>query len=714
MAGAFLSSDWYRVAPLRPRLRSHVEIHRQRFRGEIWYILQDLHSGKYHRISPAGNLVVSLMDGRRSLQRLWELACERFPEDPPTQSDVIRLLSQLHSSDLIAGNVPPDIAELGRRYHDNERRSMLARLRNPLALRFPLFDPDAILTATQWIVRPLFTVWGFLLWLALVTTGVTLAVMNWGPLTEDLSNKVLSGQNLAVIALAYPLIKALHEMGHAYSTKIWGGEVHEIGVMFLVLIPVPYVDASASAAFPEKWRRAVVGGAGIMVETALAAIAMIFWLNAEPGLARTFAFNIILIGGVSTLLFNGNPLLRFDGYFVFADILEIPNLGARSGKYFWYLVQRYLLGLKSAQSPVTARGEAKWLLTYGVAAFFYRLLITFGISLFIASKFFFIGVILAIWALSNVFVMPVFKGLKFLFTHQGLRGRRGKVLGASAAVVLAVIVLIFYVPVPHATMAEAVVILDDAQILRAETDGFVTQISTDQATVAAGAVLARLEDPVLATETRLAVARLAEIRLQLNSAVVSDQVEANALRQQMKFLQNRLSLYQARSEALTVVAPEGGMALLPGAADLTGKMVHKGAVLGYLLAKQPLHLRVAVPQGEAELVRSGTRAVSYRLQRDLPHAVAARIIAYTPESQPILPAAGLGAEAGGPFATDPGDPRHQRTLQSLFVFDLAPLDGRSGIMVGERAIVRFDHGPEPLGLRIYRSIRQLFLSRFNV
>lgn len=714
MAGAFLSADWYRVAPLRPRLRSHVEIHRQRFRGEIWYILQDLHSGKYHRISPAANLVVSLMDGRRSLQRLWELACDRFPDDPPTQADLIRLLSQLHASDLIAGDVPPDIAEMGRRYHDNERRTMLARLRNPLALRFPLFDPDAILSATQWIVRPLFTVWGFLLWLALVITGVTLAVMNWGPLTQDLSNKVLSGQNLAVIALAYPIIKALHEMGHAYSTKIWGGEVHEIGVMFLVLIPVPYVDASASAAFPQKWRRAVVGGAGIMVEMALAAIAMIFWINAEPGLARTFAFNVILIGGVSTLLFNGNPLLRFDGYFVFADILEIPNLGARSGKYFWYLVQRYLLRIKTAQSPVTARGEAKWLLTYGIAAFFYRLLITFGISLFIASKFFFVGVILAIWALSNVFVMPIFKGLKFLFTHHGLRGRRGVVLTLSAGVVLALGLLVFYVPVPHATMAEGVVILDETQILRAETDGFVTQIATEQGQVAAGAVLARLEDPVLATETRLAVTRLDEIRLQLNAAVVSDQVEANALREQMRFLQNRLDLYQARSEALTVSAPAAGRALLPGATDLTGKLVHKGAVLGYLLADQPLRLRVAVPQAQAELVRGTTVAVSYRLQRDLGHAIAAKIIASTPESQPVLPAAGLGAEAGGPFATDPGDPSHKRTLESLFVFDLAPSDDRARSMVGERAIVRFDHGPEPLGLRIYRNIRQLFLSRFNV
>ena len=333
---------------MRPRLRSHVEIHRQRFRRETWFIVQDQHSGKYFRLSPAANLIASLMDGRRSLQSLWETACAQYPDDPPTQTEVIRLLSQLHHADLIAGDMPPDIAEMGERHHEQTRKSLMSRLRNPLALRFPLFDPDRFLGATLWMVRWLFTVWGFMLWLGLIITGVTLVALNWGALTGGLSDRILSAENIALIALAYPLIKAIHELGHAYATKVWGGEVHEIGLMFLVFIPVPYVDASSSAAFPEKWRRVIVGGAGIMVELALAAIAMIVWINVEPGLVRAFAFNVMLIGGVSTLLFNGNPLLRFDGYFVLADAVEIPNLGQRSSKYFWYIIQRYLFGLKEA------------------------------------------------------------------------------------------------------------------------------------------------------------------------------------------------------------------------------------------------------------------------------------------------------------------------------------------------------------------------------
>ena len=106
-------------------------------------------------------------------------------------------------------------------------------------------------------------------------------------------------------------MKALHELGHSYAVKRWGGEVHEIGIMFLVFMPVPYVDASESAGFQSKWQRAFVGAAGILVEIFLASLALFIWLNAEEGLVRAFAFNVMLIGGVSTLFFNGNPLLRF-------------------------------------------------------------------------------------------------------------------------------------------------------------------------------------------------------------------------------------------------------------------------------------------------------------------------------------------------------------------------------------------------------------------
>ena len=145
--------------------------------------------------------------------------------------------------------------------------------------------------------------------------------------------------------IAYPLVKGLHELGHGLTIQRWGGEVHELGLMLLVFIPVPYVEASAATTFPSKSRRMLVGAAGVMVELLLASLALLVWLSVEPGWVRDLAFDITVIGGVSALLFNGNPLLRFDGYYVFSDLLEIPNLASRSQRYYAYLGKRYLLGI---------------------------------------------------------------------------------------------------------------------------------------------------------------------------------------------------------------------------------------------------------------------------------------------------------------------------------------------------------------------------------
>ena len=232
-----------------------------------------------------------------------------------------------------------------------------------------------------------------------------------------------------MLLIAYPAVKALHELGHAYAIKRWGGEVHEIGLMFLVFMPVPYVDASDSLSFPSKWKRAFVASAGILVEALLAAIAMIVWESAESGMVRAFAFNVMLIGGVSTLFFNGNPLLRFDGYYVLSDIIEIPNLGRRANQYLGYALQKYLLGADPPTNPATAPGEPAWFLFYAIASFVYRLFIFTAIVLLVASKFFSLGIFLAIWTLFLMFGLPLLKHSWFLFTAPSLRRHRDRRFG---------------------------------------------------------------------------------------------------------------------------------------------------------------------------------------------------------------------------------------------------------------------------------------------
>src|SRR6202035_9890 len=467
MASLF-SNSWYRVAELKPRLRAHAQIHRQTFRGQVWYVLQDHQTGRFFRVSPAANRMLCLMDGRRTMREVWDIAGEHSADDPPTQDDTIQLLSQLHAADLLQGELPPDIAEIADRSQRADRRKLMQRLRNPMAMRLPLFDPDKLLDATLPLVRPLFSTVGFLAWLALVLTGATLAVLHWSELTSNVADRVLVAQNVALILCVYPLMKTLHELGHAYASKMWGGEVHEVGVMLLVFIPVPYVDASASAAFRQKRRRIVVGAAGIIVELALAAIAMIVWINASPGLGRAVAFNVILIGGVSTLVFNGNPLLRFDGYYILSDLIEIPNLATRANSYLFFLVQRYLLRIDGLDNPATAPGEAKWLLAYAILSFLYRMMVSFGIAVFLATRLFFVGTAMALWAVISIAALPMLKGIRFLATSPRLRGPRRRafsVVGGMAAVAGAIL---FLVPLPYSTVAQGVVWIPDRAEVRAK------------------------------------------------------------------------------------------------------------------------------------------------------------------------------------------------------------------------------------------------------
>ena len=487
MAKTLFSASWYRVEQLSPRLRSHAQIHRQQFRGQLWYVLQDHASGRFHRFTPAAHLLISLMDGTRAVHQIWETAAGRLGDDLPTQDEVIGLLAQLHGADVLVSDVPPDVAELSQRSDKQRRGKLLQSIRNPLAVRFPLLDPDRFLTATMPVVRLLFSPVGFIAWLATVVVAVVLAGVHWAELTENITDRVLAADSLVRFALVYPLIKAVHELGHGYAVKRWGGEVHEMGILMLVLVPVPYVDASAASAFREKRRRALVGAGGIMVEMLIAAVALFVWLNAEPGAVRATAYSVMLVGGVSTLLFNGNPLLRFDGYYVLADLIEIPNLASQANRYLGTLAQRHLFGVRDIESPVTARGESGWFVFYGVTAFIYRLFIMVAIILFVATKFFVIGVLLALWAVIIMYGVPLAKLMAFLFRSPRLQRHRPRALAISGGAVAAVVTALMLVPVPHGTVAEGIVWVPDHAMVHAGSAGLITDVlAVPNSTVARG------------------------------------------------------------------------------------------------------------------------------------------------------------------------------------------------------------------------------------
>ncbi|WP_456654695.1 hypothetical protein [Bradyrhizobium sp. JR3.5] len=324
--------------------------------------------------------MISLMDGNHTVEQLWELANQHLGDEAPSQDELIQLLGQLHSADLLESDVTPDVAEAFARGEREERARHFRSYANPMAIRIPLFDPDRLLNRCSGLLRLIWSGWGALVWLAVVLPAFVLIWPHWPELTHNFSDRVLAGENLLVLYLVFPLIKALHEFGHASATKAGGGEVHDLGIILLVLLPVPYCDASAATVFRSKYRRALVGAAGMGVELFVAAISFYLWLLIEPGLVRAVLFNVMLIASVSTLLFNGNPLLRYDAYYILVDLIEMPNLAARSARYWGYLIERYVLCVSEAERPEGSRTERVWFAFYGLASTLYRITVTIMIA----------------------------------------------------------------------------------------------------------------------------------------------------------------------------------------------------------------------------------------------------------------------------------------------------------------------------------------------
>ena len=716
MSETLFSPSWYRVADLKPRLRQHAQLHRHDYRGKIWFVLQDHAGGRSHRFTPAAYRFIGMMNGELTVQELWDALNEQEGDAAPTQDEVIRLLGQLHAADILICDVTPDSRELLRRYRRSERMKWKQRIWSPLAVRFPLLDPDRFLTRTLPYIRFIFTKYGAWVWLLTVGAGAVLAVTNWSALTDNIVDRALAPQNLVLLWFVYPFVKAVHELFHGYATKISGGEVHEIGIMLLVLVPVPYVDAPSAWGFRDKRRRVLVGAIGIMAELFMGAIALFVWLSVEPGVVHTVAYNVMLISGVSTLLFNGNPLLRFDGYYVLVDSIEIPNLGNRSNQYLGYLIQRYLFDSKDAVSPADSRGERNWFIFYGIAAFIYRVFIITVIVLYIGSRFFAVGVLLAIWAIVTQAVIPIGKSIKFLTSSPQLRKNRRKAVSVTLRITAVLLLILFVLPIPLWTRTQGVVWPPEQSQLRAGVDGFIEEVLlADGTPVEEGDALIVASDPFLDSRLELLESHQREIRLQLTQAQTVGQVQVSILREELAAATGDLERAREQVAALVIRSPRAGIFTAPRRQDLPGRFVTKGQIVAYIInPSDHLTVRAVVAQDNIGLLRERIRRIDV-LQSDwVGESFEATLRRAVPGGTEQLPTAALGTAGGGSFAVDPRDSSGTKTLERVFEYEVVLPQEAPTDFLGKRVYVRFDHGYEPIGFQLYRSVRQLFLRQFGV
>jgi putative peptide zinc metalloprotease protein len=716
-----LSEHWHAVRHLRPRLRDGVRPLHRRLRGRPWVLLMDPLTQRFHRVSPQVHGVLQLLDGRRTLEEVWAAACDGAAEAPGegtaiSQHELVQLMSSLHSNDLLQTQVAPDAGEVHERYKRQRKSQIKQSFMNPMSLRLPLLHPDAWFERQAGLARLVFSAPVVLLWLAVVVPAGVLGFQHWHELTDNLSDRVLAASNVALLWCTYPLVKAVHEWAHGLAVKAWGGTVREVGLMVILFSPVPYVDATSSYRFPSKWARATVAAAGIMAELVLGAIALYVWLVSQSGLVQAFAFNVVLIAGVSTLLVNGNPLMRYDGYFIACDLLEMPNLSQRANRYLTYLFDRWIMGSPDAVAPMESTGERALLAVYGAVAPVYRVSITLGMIWFVAGKYFFIGVLMALVSAWSSLLMPLWRGWKHLRGAGSLARRRDVALRRAGLILAAVLTFVCLVPMPFRSVQEGVVWLPDEDIVRAQTAGQVREAAQHPGDrVAPGRVLMTLDNPSVVGDLGTAAAAVAMSEAQLRQAEVETPAKAAGLKAQLASDDAKLAEAQRRLQSLTISAAAAGRWMPAAPTELPGRYVKRGEVIGYVIDGPSRRVRAAIPQEDMALIsQRGALVAAVRLANDPGTEIPAAPRRYVTGGEQELVSQALGSEGGGAIPVDPAQKGGTHAIRRVFDLELEMAHPSSSGVFGDRAYVRFDLGWAPLARQWFLRLRQLFLARLDV
>jgi putative peptide zinc metalloprotease protein len=343
-------------------------------------------------------------------------------------------------------------------------------------------------------------------------------------------------------------------------------------------------------------------------------------------------------------------------------------------------------------------------------------MVTVAIAMFIAHEFFFIGVVLALWAVVMMAIVPLGKGLTHL-AHPALRTSRPRVLAVTGAFLVAVLALLFVVPAPFRTVLEGVAWLPESSMVRAEQEGFVERVvAAPGSRVQPGDLLVQVRNPALESAASLARAKVAEFQAVHLASLQVDRARSQMALDQLEAERMALASAEHKLAQLDLRAGAPGRFLIYRAEDLPGRFHKQGELVGYVIEQPRPLARVVAPQDAADVVRSSATRIQVRMAHDPERILPGRLEREVPGGDDYLPSKALATEGGGQIATDVRDGRGARTLERTFQFDIA-VDVAAGtlpLFFGERVHVRFEHPDEPIGLQWLRTLRRLFLSQFHV
>ncbi len=743
LASSLVSSS-SRSLPI--RVRPDLEAKRNRYQGRVYWVVKDPVALQYFRFEEEEFAILQMLDGESSLEEIADRFEAQFPPQTIRTEELQQFIGMLHRSGLVLTDAGGQGLQLKTRHDERKNKERMAMIANILSVRFKGFDPERLLNFLYSLppVRWFFSTPALVLCLLLVAAAGTLILVQFDTFQSRLPsfNTFFSVQNWLLLACVLGTTKVLHEFGHGLSCKHFGGECHEMGVMFLVLTPCLYCNVSDSWMLPNRWHRAAIGAAGMYVEVVLASVCTFIWWFSDPStLLNNICLNIMFVSSVSTIMFNANPLLRYDGYYILSDLLEIPNLRQKASSILSRKLGQLCLGLEPQEDPFLPKKHQTLFALYTVASAVYRWVVVLSILYFLNKVFEPYGLkpvgqliaLSAAWGLVGQPLVTLWKFLK-------VPGRLNKVkrwrMVVSALVIAAVIAGVLLAPIPSAVFCPAEVRLSGGETVSVTSPGVLQELLVEPGDhVVAGQPLAKLRN----IDLELAIGKL---EAQVDAAVMQidglesmsfgDPRAANRIAQvteQLAASREQLAKQREDAERLVLKAPIEGTVIPPTVKDNRGQdprglpswagtpfdKVNAGAVLqqGTVFCQvgdpDKLEARLAISQSDNELVLVGQK-VEIMLDQSTDVVYHSKITRKASESISQTPAR-LSSLTGGKLATQADETGVPRPLDPHF-FAEAPLRGDRGpegmLRVGLVGKAKIRTAPRTLWERLTRYFWQTF------
>jgi putative peptide zinc metalloprotease protein len=723
------------------RKRPDLVARRQHYQGRTYWVVKDPVGLQYFRFQEEEFAILQMLDGTVSMDEIKERFEDEYPPQKITLDELQQFLGMLHRSGLVVAGVSGQGRQLRLRRDKRKRQQLLQTMGNILCIRFKGIDPERLLNWLYPYCRWFFSLPMAAIFITMALTALLLVIVEFDVFRSKLPefHQFFNMHNAFLLAFTLGITKIFHEFGHGLACKHFGGECHEMGIMVLVLTPCLYCNVSDSWMLPSKWQRAMIGAAGMYVEIVIASICTFIWWFSTPGLLNNLCLNAMFICSLSTVIFNGNPLLRYDGYYILADLVEIPNLRQKATTILSRKLGQWCLGLEMPDDPFLPQSNQILFAVYSIAAAIYRWFIAISICWFLYKLFEsyhlkFVGQMVVAASLWALFFTPLYQLGKFFYVPGRLDKVKKARMYATLGILAALVSVVIFLPLPNSVLATFEIQARDAEPVYAEVPGKLTLIDTKPGyQVEAGTKLGQMQSIDLEQEIAKLSMSIAHYRTRLDNLRrqgYSDPRAVSEIPPVKEALQSALDQLDKKQEDLNrlcLKAPIAGTVLPPPLTqrrddpeghlptwsgtplekENLGAFLQEGALFCQIGDPRKLEAIVVIDQADRNLIRKGQR-VEIKID-ELPHDTFSSHVAEIAESELKVSPQRLSSKSGGELATKT-DPNSgvERPMSTSYQARV-PLDDPSGLMrLGLRGTARIHTDWLPLGARFWRFVTHTF------